>query len=392
MTKPNIKPGFVEADSHDQTKILLRSRKTAVKDTPDTREIELSISELLEAFPFYVMLVDEEHHILQANRAVRGALGVDSKAIVGKYCPSVVHGLKQPIDSCPLEEAAITNEAVEREIFDPASRRWIRSSIYPTGGSTAAGKKVFFHMITDITSRKEAEELVKTSREQLRKLSQHLEFVREEERTKLAREIHDELGQLLTALKIDVSWMAKRFPKAEGLLVEKTKTVNELIDEAIQTVKRVSSELRPGVLDHLGLAAAIEWQAQELGKRTEIRFDFKPSAKEIVLDRDRSTTIFRICQEVLTNVVRHANASKVKITLDEEPGRIVMKISDNGKGIREEQLSDPKSFGLIGMRERALSWGGDVTIKGSPGKGTVVMVSIPFKNKDNLDAEDTDRG
>ena len=193
MTKPNIKSGLVEADGHDQTKILLRSWKTAVKDTPDTREIELSISELLEAFPFYVMLVDEEHHILQANNAVRGALGVDSKAIVGKYCPLVVHGLDQPIDNCPLEEAVGTNEAVEREIFDPASRRWIRASIYPTGGSTADGKKVFFHMITDITSRKEAEELVKTSREQLRKLSQHLEFVREEERTKLAREIHDEL-------------------------------------------------------------------------------------------------------------------------------------------------------------------------------------------------------
>jgi len=387
-----MSPGPDKADSHNQTKITSRPRKTTVKNSTHTGETRLSISELLEAFPFYVMLVDEEHHILQANSAVRGALGVDSKAIVGKYCPLVVHGLNRPIDDCPLEESVITNEAVEREIFDPASGHWIRASIYPTGGSTADGKRIFFHMITDITGRKEAEEQVRTSRKQLRELSQHLEFVREEERTKLAREIHDELGQLLTALKIDVSWMAKRLPKTEGLLVEKAKTVNELIDEAIQTVKRVSSELRPGVLDHLGLVAAIEWQAQELGKRTEIRFEFKPSVKDIVLERDRSTTIFRICQEVLTNVVRHANASKVKITLKEGLDKIILRIGDNGKGIEKEQLSDPRAFGLIGMRERARSWGGDVTIKGNPGKGTVVTVSIPLITKDNSDAEDTDRG
>jgi len=127
-----------------------------------------------------------------------------------------------------------------------------------------------------------------------------------------------------------------------------------------------------------------------LGKRTEIRFEFKPSTEEIVLDRDRSTTVFRICQEALTNVVRHANASKVKIILKEEPGRIVLRISDNGKGIEEEQLSDPKAFGLIGMRERARFWGGDVKINGRSGKGTVVIVNIPLIGRGELDAEDTD--
>jgi signal transduction histidine kinase len=321
---------------------------------------------------------------------VRDALGVDSKAIVGKYCPLAVHGLSQPIDRCPLEEAVITNQPVEREIFDPASRHWVRSSIYPIKSPTADGRRIFFHMIADISDRKQAEENLRVSQQQLRELALHLQSAREEERTRLAREIHDELGQLLTALKIDVSWMAQRLPKTEGLLVEKAKTVNGLIDEALQTVKRVSSELRPGVLDHLGLEAAIEWQAQELGKRTEIRFEFKPSAKEIVLDRDRSTTIFRICQEALTNVVRHANASKVKITLKEEPGRIVLRIGDDGKGVKEKQLSDPKAFGLIGMRERARSWGGDVRINASPGKGTTVVVSIPLVSGGNLDAKDTD--
>jgi PAS domain S-box-containing protein len=327
------------------------------------------------------MLVDEDHYILQANRAVRAKLGLDPKDIVGKYCPAAVHGLDKPIDGCPLEEAVERDQAVEREIFDAASGRWVRSAVYPTKGSTADGRKVFFHMVTDITDRKRAEEELTASREQLRELSQHLESIGEEERTRLAREIHDEMGQLLTGLKIDVSWIARRLPKAEVSLLEKTRTMNELIDEAVQTVKRISSELRPGVLDHLGLAAAIEWQAQELEKRTQIRFEFKSTPKEFALDGGRSTALFRICQEALTNVIRHANASKVRISLREGPRRIILRISDNGTGIEKWQVSDSKAFGLIAMRERARSWGGDVMIKGSPGRGTVVAVTIPLTRR-----------
>ena len=335
----------------------------------------------MDALPFYVMLVDKDHNILQANRAVRAHLGVEPKDIVGKYCPTIIHGSSKPIDGCPLEEAVERNRAVEREIFDTASGRWIRSAVYPTKGLTTDGRRVFFHMVTDITDRKRAEEELTASREQLRDLSRHLESIREEERARLAREIHDEMGQSLTGLKIDVSWIARRLPKAEVSLLEKTKTMNELIDEALQTVKRISSELRPGVLDHLGLVAAIEWQAQELEKRTQIRFEFKSSPKEIALDGGRSTTMFRICQEALTNVVRHANASKVRIILRREPGRVVLRISDNGKGIEEEQASDSEAFGVIAMRERARSWGGDVKINGIPGKGTVVAATIPLSKE-----------
>jgi len=358
-----------------------------VKSKSNSMKMRLEIADILDAFPFYVMLVDEDHHILQANSAVQAQLGVAPQDIVGKYCPSVIHGLDKPIDACPLEEALKVNHAVETEIFDANSRRWIRSAIYPTRGSTADGKRIFFHMVTDITDRKEAEEQLKTSREQLRDLSLHLESIREEERTNSAREIHDELGQLLTALKIDISWVSKRVPQAEASLVEKIGTMYELVDKAIQTVKRISSELRPGLLDDLGLAAAIEWQAQELRKRTDIDFEFRASPKEITLDRDRSTALFRICQEALTNVVRHANATRVKLSLQKKQGRILFRISDNGKGIEEKQLSDPKAFGLIGMRERARAWGGEVKITGTPGKGTVVAVSIPLNRGKIPDAE-----
>lgn len=347
----------------------------------------LHVSDILEALPFYVMLVDEEHQILAANGPVRAQLGAEPEAIRGKYCPEVIHGLDGPWYACPLEEAAVKGQPVEREALDQKTGRWISSAMYPTGRLTSDGRRIFFHMVSDITDRKEVEEQLKASREQLRELSLYLESVREEERANIARTVHDELGQILTALKLDLSWLTKRLAKEHGLLVERTMSMRELLDTAIQTVERVSAELRPGMLDDLGLAAAIEWQTQELQKRTKIRIRFTSSRKDMVLDRDRSTTIFRICQEALTNVVRHANATEVDVSLTKKAGRIVLRVCDNGKGIDEKRISDPKAFGLIGMRERVRPWGGDMSISGIPGKGTLVVVSIPLAHKEHLDAE-----
>lgn len=347
------------------------------------------ILDILDALPFYVLLIDEHHYILHANRAVQAHTGLESKDVVGQYCPKVIHGIDEPFYACPLEEAVEKGQAVEREAFDPESGRWISSAIYPTGGLTQDGRRIFFHMITDITDRKQAEDQLRTSREQLRSLSAHLESVREEERKNMAREVHDELGQMLTALKIDLSLLTKRLPKEQELLLEKTKSIDELVDTAIQTVKRISAELRPGVLDDLGIAAALEWQVAEFEKLTGIRCEFSSNPKDIILDPDHSTAIFRIFQETLTNVVRHANATKVKASLKKEAGRIVLRIRDNGTGIEKKQISDPGAFGLIGMRERARFWGGELRISGTPGKGTTVAVSIPVLNKENPDAEDT---
>jgi len=375
-----------------------RTEDSLVKYTERNNELSgivdnfhLEITDIMEAFPFYVMLVDESHHILQANTAVRTLLQMEPTEIIGKYCPEVIHGQHEPWYACPLEEAVEKNQAVEREAIDEKSGRWIKSAIYPIGKMTYDGERIFFHMVTDVTDRKETEEHLRVSREQLRALSRHLESVREEERTKLAREIHDELGQLLTGLKMDISWVTKRLPEMEESLINKTKTMNELVDKSVETVKRISSELRPGILDHLGLAAAIEWQAQELAKRTGIRFTFKSIPEQISLDNDRSTTIFRICQETLTNVIRHANAAVVQITLKKASGKITLRISDNGKGINEEMITNPQSFGLTGMRERALSWGGEVKINGITGRGTVVEVNIPINGSKKSNVKNTNR-
>jgi PAS domain S-box-containing protein len=340
------------------------------------------IQDLLEAFPCYVLLVDENHLIVQANSAVRSGLGVEPKDIIGKYCPKVIHGLDEPWYACPLEEAVQKSRPIEREAFDKHSGRWIRSAVYPVRGLTTEGSRMFLHLVSDVTDRKQAEEQMKASREQLRNLSRHLESVREEERTNMAREIHDELGSLLTGLKIDLSWLSKRIPREQELSSAKTRIMHELIDEAILTVKKISTELRPGVLDDLGISAAIEWQAQELEKRAEIKVEFTSIPKDIVLDRDRSTALFRICQEALTNVVRHAHATKVQMTLKKEPKKVVLSIRDDGKGIEEEHSSDPRAFGLIGVRERVRSFEGEFNISGSPGKGTLVVVTIPLVKED----------
>ena len=234
--------------------------------------------------------------------------------------------------------------------------------------------------VQDITERNRAEEELTYSREQLRNLSMHLQSVREEERTTIAREIHDELGQVLTALKMDLSWLDKKH-KNHKSLTARTKSMLSLVDSTIQTVKRISSELRPGVLDHLGLAAAIEWQAKEFEKHTGINCDVSVDPEDIVLNRQHSTTIFRIFQEALTNVARHAKATKVRITLLEKDDGIALHMEDNGKGITKKQMNNPQSFGLIGMQERVHFLNGEIKIKGTRNRGTSLTIHIPLRAK-----------
>jgi len=353
--------------------------------------VGLEILDILDALPFYVLLIDEHHYILEANSAVQAQLGLKPEDVIGKCCPEVVHGVSEPWYACPLEEAVQKGHYVEREALDQKSGRWIRSAIYPTRRLTPDGSRIFFHMVYDITDRKKAEEELTTSHEQLRSLSAHLESVREEERKNMAREIHDELGQILTAVKIDLSSLNEVSTEEQQLLLEKAKSMSELIDMAIETVKRISAELRPPVLDDLGIAVALEWQAEEFNKRTHIKCEFTSKPKDIVLDQDRSTAIFRIFQEALTNVARHSNASKVKAVLTKETDRIVLTIKDNGKGIENKQIADPKALGIIGIRERARFLGGEVKVSGTPGKGTSVTVSIPLINQESPNAQNIDR-
>jgi two-component system, NarL family, sensor histidine kinase UhpB len=237
-----------------------------------------------------------------------------------------------------------------------------------------------------------AEEQLRESHEQLRALSVYLQSVREEERTRIAREVHDELGQALTSCKLDLSWIAGKLPRELRPLLEKTRALTSHIDATIQTVRRISSELRPGVLDHLGLVAALEWQANEFQNRTGIKCEVQTNLREQRLDQDLSTTLFRIFQETLTNVIRHAGATQVSVHLKEGDGQIMLDVRDNGRGISRREILDNKSMGLLGMRERAALLGGRFKIgRLGRNKGTRVNVSIPLHpaQPQALDHEDT---
>jgi len=226
--------------------------------------------------------------------------------------------------------------------------------------------------------RQQAEEKLRHSNEQLRALTAHLHHVREEERTRIARQVHDELGQALTELKLDLSWLAVHLPRGNQTLQKKTRALSDCIDSTIQIVRRIATELRPGILDNLGLIAAIEWQAQEFQLRTGILCTTFMPMNETMWGPDIATTFFRIFQETLNNIILHATATRVEVTLAEQADQLVLVIRDNGRGIAKSEITSARSIGLIGMRERAILLHGGVTFVGHPGEGTSVTVRIPL--------------
>ncbi len=247
-------------------------------------------------------------------------------------------------------------------------------------------------ILLDITAEKLAEQELKSSREQLRNLAAHLQSAREAERTHLAREIHDELGQYLTGLKMDVASLEEIIKQQDAeterpSLLRKVHAMSQLLDTTVQSVRKIASELRPAVLDSLGLLAAIEWLAEEFQRRTEIRCECFLTAEEVKLDRDGATAVFRILQESLTNVMRHANATRVTITLEQETGHYLMEIKDDGEGMHADDLDKSNSLGVLGMKERAHLFGGSVSIHGESGNGTTVVVKIPLRTEGKKDGE-----
>jgi signal transduction histidine kinase len=230
---------------------------------------------------------------------------------------------------------------------------------------------------TDIL-RAKAEQDLRDSRERLRDLSTHIQVLQEEERVRIAREVHDELGQSLTALKMDVAMLTKQLPKTDEI-ERRTHSILDLVNGTIKSVQRISSELRPSLLDDLGLAAAIEWQAREFERRSGIDIILNLPADEIPLSKDRSTAIYRIFQETLTNVARHSAASHVEVTLALQDNTVMFSVQDDGIGLRDTELNG-HSLGIMGMRERAALAGGMLQIDGSSGDGTTITVSMPIDN------------
>ncbi len=239
-------------------------------------------------------------------------------------------------------------------------------------------RNAILSLAKDITDQVIAKRQLKETYDDVRRLNAHLQTIREEERMFMAREIHDELGQQLTALKMDTYWLSRKIAVEENAQHEKLKQMVELIDGTVKTIRRISSDLRPGVLDDLGLVAAIEWQSNEFEKRTGIKIHFSSSRTELELDNKKATGVFRIYQETLTNVMRHAQATSLTTSLFKNEEFLFLTVRDNGKGFDTQDKTNKKTLGLMGMSERAIMFGGSLTIESSPGKGTLVSLKMPI--------------
>ncbi len=222
---------------------------------------------------------------------------------------------------------------------------------------------------------------LRQSSKQLQELAVSLDNTREEERLQIARELHDELGQSLTALKLDMAWLSEQLDDKDETLAQKAKDITLRLNTLIKNVRRIATELRPGMLDDLGLAASIEWQAHDFEKRSGIKCQLHLTADDIEVNRDQALAIFRIFQEALTNVSRYAEAKNVEVKLDKSGDLLLLEMKDDGRGISDEEKESTHSLGLVGMRERARYLGGTFEIKGEPGMGTLLKVTLPLAQK-----------
>lgn len=260
-----------------------------------------------------------------------------------------------------------------RVIVPPGDIKWINLRAVPR--TMKDGATLWDGIILNITLSKQREDESLHARELLEKLSGHVQSAREDERSKIAREIHDELGGILSTLKMDLGWLAKRMH--DPALLERTQAMSQLTVAALHTARRIAADLRPAALDNLGLAAAMEEHAATLLGQRGIAYRFTPPQEEVKLDDQRATAIFRIFQESLTNVVRHAAATSVTIELTPTTNSLGIIISDNGSGMDTGLIPAAQSYGILGMQERAKQLGGKLSIRSTLGQGTTVQLDIP---------------
>ncbi|MGH7183022.1 MAG: PAS domain-containing sensor histidine kinase [Nitrospiraceae bacterium] len=345
------------------------------------------LAALVSASPVGIVILDAVGNCQLWNPAAEHIFGWREDEVLG--CPLPTVGPEQWDEHRFLRERVMKDEA----FFDLEIVRYKKDgtpihlslSTAPLRDSsgTICG---LFGLMADMTHRKQAALELSHSRDQLRALAARLVSVREEEGTRIAREVHDELGQAMTSLKLDLSWIARRLSMQEtvesrGELLERIQRTMQQLEVTIQTVRKIATTLRPPILDELGLVAALEWQTRDFEKRTGVRCELSMPQTPIPIGPDQATALFRIYQEIITNVVRHAQASNVRVHLNVSSGWLLFEVCDNGIGIRDSTVGHRNSLGLLGMRERAAQWGGDVSICGAEGMGTTVKVRLPLLRK-----------
>lgn len=340
------------------------------------------LDELFEQAPQAVILMSADYKVVRVNRDFTKLFGYGPKEAIGRPLRELIvpeelqDEVRQFIDMLARGERVEVEAVRQRK---DGSRLYV--SIVHVPVSLPGGQVATYAIYRDITERKQADEKLRAATAQSRALSSRLQSAREEEGTRIAREIHDELGSTLTRLRWDLESLDKTLsdsPNTSPLHEprEKIEAMIKMTDGVLHTVRRISSELRPPILDDLGLSAAVEWQAEEFQARTGIICHCHCLLDKPDLNQAQATAVFRILQEALTNILRHAQATRVDIEMKEEPGSFMMTIRDNGRGMTEAQKSGDASLGLLGMRERADLIGGTLEISGSEGNGTIITIRV----------------
>lgn len=344
-------------------------------------DVRIQQQAILNNIPDIAWLKDQKSRFIAVNKPFADACGVDEKDLIGKT----------DLDIWPRELAekyraddlkvikSMKRLRVEEALVDARGKKiWIETIKAPI--LNQSGKVIGTTGIAhDITERKKANEALKESQEQLRTLSAHLHDLREEERSRLSREINEELGQILSILKFDLDWVEKNLTGNHKSVQDKIESMSKLIGAVIEWVRRISQELRPSLLDTLGLIPAMEWELNEFQKRTGIKYKLTASDTEIELDEHILTGLFRILQEVLSNVFMHSHAKTVNVSLNSKTNWLILRVRDNGVGIPDRKIIDKRSVGLFSIQERVRFLNGKINIIGKKNMGTIVTVELPYK-------------
>jgi PAS domain S-box-containing protein len=352
------------------------------RDVAARRQEQIATAEqasLIELTQDSALVIDMQGKILFWSRGAEAMLGYSKDQAVGNISHELLRTeFPQPLNEIRAELLRVGHW--EGDLIKTAQdgRRIVVSGRWALQWGKRDQAPRILEINSDITERKRGEESLVLQREQLRALAERLQWVREEDRKLVARDLHDQIGQILTAIKMDMMWMTRHLPDSETVVLARLKESIQLINDGVKAVRAICSGLRPGVLDDLGLAAAIEWQASEFAARNGVLCQVTVPPVDLHLDGDRATATFRIFQECLTNVIRHAQAKSVRVDLCQEEESILLVVEDDGIGFSESGFSNSLgSLGLLGMKERAQFCGGDVQISSSPGNGTTVTVRVP---------------
>jgi PAS domain S-box-containing protein len=346
--------------------------------------------ELFDFAPDAYLVTDKVVLIQEANHAAATLLAVPKQRLCGKPFILFVDPAEQQAFYDHLAHISESGEVSSWEMrLRPRHSPPLYVAISVGIAHHAQGHPVALRwLLRAISARRaaqqqahQAEQAVQQSREQLRALATHLQNQQEEERRHIAREIHDQLAQALTVLKIDLAWLSPRLTASDVEGQQRLHDMAGQLDTIVHAVHRIGTDLRPEMLDDRGLTAAIEWQLQEVCQRTGMAYQLELPASEIPLGQAQTTALFRIFQEALTNVLRHAAAKNVRVSLGQQPKALVLRIADDGRGITPAQLAARDSLGLLSMRERARLWGGEVTIAGKPERGTIVSIRLAYADE-----------